>query len=99
MHGPEAHPGEPLLTSRFNLGRAGLAINTLALCFLFLAFVMLFFPAAPHPDGVSMNWSVLIYGVVIIFSLIYYYLHGRHAYVVPVECIKKTSEETSRMVL
>lgn len=80
---------EPLLTSRFSLGRAGLAINILALCFLFLAFVMLFFPAAPHPDGLSMNWSVLIYGIVVISSLIYYYLHGRHAYVGPVEYIDK----------
>ncbi|OCK91723.1 uncharacterized protein K441DRAFT_199711 [Cenococcum geophilum 1.58] len=52
--------GEPLLTSRFSLGRTRLTINILALCFLFLVFVMIFFPAAPHPDGVfsSMElWS------------------------------------------
>lgn len=75
--------GEPLLTSRFSLGRAGLTINILALRFLFLAPVMMFFPDAPHSDGVfpSMElWS---------FSLTYYYLDGGHVYVGPVEYINK----------
>ncbi|OCK79331.1 amino acid transporter [Lepidopterella palustris CBS 459.81] len=80
---------EPLLSSRFSLGKAGLPVNIIALCFLALAFVMLFFPATPKPNGVTMNWSVLIYGVVVIFALVYYYFTGRYAYVGPVEYINK----------
>jgi choline transport protein len=47
--------GKPLPRSRFSLGRAGLAINIIAMCFLSVSWVMLFFPAAPDPDPKSMN--------------------------------------------
>lgn len=80
--------GEALLPSRFKLGRAGIVINALALCFLSLAFIFLFFPAAPHPTPQSMNWSCLMYGFILTFSLIYYYVWGRHNYVGPVEYVK-----------
>lgn len=80
--------GEPLLPSRFNLGRAGIVINAIALCFLSLAFIFLFFPAAPHPTPQNMNWSCLMYGFILCFSLIYYYIWGRHNYVGPVEYVK-----------
>src|SRR5436190_616750 len=48
---------EPLLPSRFSLGKAGLAVNIISLCFLALVFVMLLFPATPHPAPAAMNWS------------------------------------------
>ncbi|KAK0258352.1 hypothetical protein LTR91_024500 [Friedmanniomyces endolithicus] len=54
------------------------------MCFLVVAFVFLFFPAAPHPDAAGMNWGILIYGFVVIFALSYYYIRGRHQYDGPV---------------
>jgi choline transport protein len=80
--------GEKLLPSRFNLGRSGIAINTIAIAFLSLAFVFLFFPAAPHPTAESMNWSILMFGSIVVFSLVYYYVYGRYSYVGPVELVK-----------
>ena len=80
--------GEALLPSRFSLGAAGIFVNAIALAFLSLAFVFLFFPAAPHPTAASMNWSSLLFGFIIGFSLIYYYIWGRHRYVGPVELVK-----------
>jgi choline transport protein len=80
--------GEPLPPSRFTLGRAGLYVNIVALCFLSVAFVILFFPAAPHPTVQSMNWASLIFGSVVIFAGVYYYFRGRHNYVGPVEFVK-----------
>lgn len=56
--------GEPFPTSgRFSLGKAGYAVNAIAFAFLTLAWVMLFFPTAPNPGAVGMNWSVVIFGV------------------------------------
>ncbi|KAI7780613.1 hypothetical protein LA080_015896 [Diaporthe eres] len=80
--------GEALLPSRFSLGRIGFLVNGLALLFLGVAFIFLFFPAAPDPTPASMNWSCLLFGFILGFSLIYYWIWGRHVYVGPVEYIK-----------
>jgi choline transport protein len=80
--------GEVLLPSRFDLGRVGILVNGVALLFLSVAFVFCFFPSAPNPSPEGMNWCSLIIGFVLLFSLIYYYLFGRHHYVGPVEYIK-----------
>jgi choline transport protein len=82
---------EELLPSRFDLGRAGLPVNIIALCFLVVAFVLAFFPTAPHPNAASMNWTVLITGFTIGVALLYYYFRGQHTYLGPVEYVKKLS--------
>jgi choline transport protein len=79
---------EPLLPSRFSLGKFGIPVNIIALSFLSLAFVFLYFPAAPRPSAETMNWSSLIYGSIIMTSLGYYWIWGRHTYVGPVEYVK-----------
>ncbi|GAB7356488.1 hypothetical protein MBLNU459_g7247t2 [Dothideomycetes sp. NU459] len=81
--------GEPLLPCQFSLGKWGLPINLTALLFLTVAFVLLFFPGAPHPDAAAMNWTILIYGVTWIGCLAYYYFKGRHVYKGPVAYILK----------
>lgn len=81
--------GEPLLPSKFNLGKFGLPINIIAVLFLFFLWVFTFFPTAPNPKVADMNWTVLGYGVVLIFALVYYVLHGRHVYAGPVEYVHK----------
>ncbi|KAF2747782.1 amino acid transporter [Sporormia fimetaria CBS 119925] len=80
---------ENLLPSRFNLGKAGIWINGGAVVYLVLAFVFSFFPLFPHPTPDLMNWNILIYAVVVIFSLIYFVLKGKKEYVGPVEYINK----------
>lgn len=80
--------GEALLPSRFSLGKFGVMVNGMALLFLGVAFIFLFFPAAPNPTPASMNWSFLLFGFIVGFSLIYYWIWGRHVYVGPVEYIK-----------
>lgn len=81
--------GNPLPKSKFSLGRLGLPINLFSEVTLAVFFVFCFFPTIPDPDAAGMNWSILIYGVVIIWSLAYYALWGRHTYVGPVEYIRK----------
>ncbi|KAK4981162.1 hypothetical protein LTR28_003411 [Elasticomyces elasticus] len=76
--------------TKFDLGYwGGNIVNIIAIWFLVLAFLMLFFPAVPNPNAASMNWAILIFGVIVIFFLVYYYIKGRHDYEGPVEYIRK----------
>lgn len=81
--------GNPLPKSKFSLGKWGLPINIVSLALLILFFVLAFFPSAPNPDIASMNWSILVYGAVILFCMVYFYFRGRHRYVGPVEYVMK----------
>ncbi|ORY59965.1 amino acid/polyamine transporter I [Pseudomassariella vexata] len=80
---------QPLLPSKFSLGRWGLAVNIASEVFLVIVFVLAFFPQIPAPDTVAMNWNILIYGVVVVFSMVYYFFSGRHKYAGPVEYVRK----------
>lgn len=81
--------GEPLLPSKFSLGRAGIWINGLSVLYLCIAFIFAFFPTFPHPTPDLMNWNILIYGTVVVFSLVYFVIKGRKVYVGPVEYLNK----------
>ncbi|KAK8094228.1 amino acid transporter [Apiospora hydei] len=79
----------PLPRSRFDLGRAGLPINLAALAFLVVMFPFLFFPTAPNPSPADMNWSCLVYSVVVVFAMMYYFFRSRYVYQGPVEYVRK----------
>ncbi|KAK8059088.1 hypothetical protein PG996_009018 [Apiospora saccharicola] len=81
--------GQPLLPSKFPLGRRGLPINCMAILFLFIAFVFAFFPPVPKPTPDLMNWNILVYGVSVVGSLLYYVVWARKRYVGPVEYVRK----------
>ena len=80
---------EPLPHARWSLGRAGLPCNIIAVLFLLLVYVFAFFPLASPVTVETMNWSILLYGAVVIFSLVYFYAYGRHAYQGPVVLVNK----------
>lgn len=82
--------GEPLLPSQFNLGRAGVFINAIALCFLVLAFVFPFFPLNKDPTPAQMNWNVLVTGFTMLVALIYYAIKGRKTYTGPVTYVRRS---------
>jgi choline transport protein len=81
--------GEPLLPSRFSLGRAGLAINTIALCFLAVAFVFPFFPLTKNPSPADMNWNILVTGFTLAVAVVYYLLRARKTYTGPVLNVRR----------
>ena len=84
---------EPLLPSKFNLGKTGgLALNIFAEIFLLFAFVLTFFPGDVNPTPAEMNWAILVYGATIIGALLYYFFKGRHVYDGPVEYVRKLQE-------
>ena len=80
---------KPIRRVYFSLGRWGLLVNMLSLMFLALAFVFVLFPPMRNPDTQSMNWSIVIFTGILLFSVSYYYYGGARAkYVAPIELIK-----------
>ncbi|KAH8808489.1 amino acid/polyamine transporter I [Xylogone sp. PMI_703] len=62
----------------------GPIVNAVALIYAILALFFSFFPATSTVTPVSMNWSCLIYGASIIFSVLFYLLFGKHGYKWPI---------------
>jgi len=81
--------GEALLPSRFSLGRAGTVVNGIALCYLLVCFPFFFFPTMPNPALIDMNWTCVLFSAAVMFSMVYYYLHGKHTYEGPVAYVKQ----------
>ncbi|PTD12956.1 putative amino-acid permease [Fusarium culmorum] len=81
-----------LLPSKFSLGRWGLAINIASEVFLVVVFVLAFMPGNPNPAPSEMNWSIVMYAGVAIFSVVYYIFRGRHRYEGPVAYVRKLEQ-------
>ncbi|KZN93598.1 putative amino-acid permease [Penicillium chrysogenum] len=75
--------------SRFSLGIFGLPVNVFSLAWLCFAIIFTFFPTANHPTLVDMNWSILVFGAVVIFAIALYIVHGRRVYRAPVTQVRK----------
>lgn len=68
----------------------GLFVNLIAVGWLCLILVIAFFPGVPEPllTLKYMNWSVVVWGAVIVFSIVYFAVWARKRYVGPVEYVR-----------
>jgi len=91
--------GEPIPHRKWSLGKAGMAINIAALCWLFPVLVFTLFPSTVPvtPDG--MNWGCLLFGFMVLFASGYYVIKGRHVYVSPRERLRRDLEDDVPMAL
>jgi choline transport protein len=81
---------QPMLPAKFTLSKpVGLVLNGFSLVFLVFVYVFSFFPGVVDPTVAEMNWSILIYGAVIGFALLHYFISARHVYDGPVEYVRK----------
>ncbi|CRK31778.1 hypothetical protein BN1708_005578 [Verticillium longisporum] len=71
----------PLLPSKFRL-----------VVFLVAIFVLAFMPPTPNPTLDMMNWNILIYSVIALFSLAYYLVRGTHQYEGPVAYVRTLAQ-------
>jgi amino acid transporter len=81
--------GEALPAARWSLGRAGTAINIIALVFLIPFFIFCFFPTATPVQPDTMNWNILMFGAISLWATGYYVVKGRKVYVPPVTIVKR----------
>lgn len=61
-------------------------INTAFAC-LYTAFLLFwsFWPQASNPSAAELNWSVVVYGSVLVFSIVWYVARARHYFKGPIK--------------
>ncbi|MCJ1310300.1 hypothetical protein MMC25_003962 [Agyrium rufum] len=65
-------------------GLWGIAINAFAVAYMLLIFFFSFWPASTPVAAADMNYSVLILGSVVLFSVVYYVVWARKVYKGPI---------------
>jgi choline transport protein len=68
----------------FSLGRAGIPIIIGSLIYSMVGIFFSFWPEDSVVDAHSMNWSIVVSGAMFLFSLVFWFTHGRKAYTGPV---------------
>jgi choline transport protein len=68
----------------FKLGRAGTPITIFAIIYSVIGIFFSFWPATIQVTAQSMNWSVAVFGGVLIFSMVFWVAHGRKIYKGPI---------------
>ena len=71
---------QPLPPARWTMGRAGPAVNILALIYTAWAFFWSFWPVEPHPDPETFNWAISVFIAVMLIACFEYVVHGRKHY-------------------
>lgn len=74
----------------------GIAVNIFGILYLIVLTIFSFFPTAVMPSAADMNWSSFMFGVVMLFSIAWYYIGGREEYngpIIEVELDQAGSQE------
>lgn len=67
----------------FRLKRAGIPITVAAMLYTIFGTFFSFWPFTPNVDARSMNYSSLLYGATVVFSVVFYFLRARKTYTGP----------------
>jgi choline transport protein len=81
--------GEPLPPSRFSLGKFGIPINLFAVFYVTVACIASFFPVVNSTAVADMNWSVVMFGGVLVIACVDYVFRGKKHYIEPVKHLNK----------
>ena len=78
-------PGKELTWGPWRIpGVLGIVTNSLAIVYLIIVFFFSLWPPENHPTAATMNYSSLMFGGTMIFSVLYYYFRARNVYTGPV---------------
>ena len=84
LHKRLTTPSSALPWGPFKLGRAGVPITVVAIAYSVLGAFFSVWPTTARPSAQNMNYCVLVYGAVILFSILFWIFHGRKHYKGPV---------------
>jgi len=78
-------PGKELTWGPWRVpGVFGIMTNSFAIVYLIIIFFFSLWPPQNHPTAATMNYSSLMFGGTMMFSVIYYFFRARHVYTGPV---------------
>ncbi|KAL4963419.1 amino acid/polyamine transporter I [Aspergillus stella-maris] len=75
---------EPLPYGPWTMGRLGLPINLISVCYLGFTCMFLVFPPYQPVTPENMNYAVVVFGAVCVVSGLYWFVRGRKVYKGPV---------------
>lgn len=81
--------GAPLPPRRWSLGKYGLAINIVAVCFVLPMFIFAFFPLTREVNRETLNYASVMFVACLSIAVVYYLIKGRHVYDGPVALVKR----------
>jgi choline transport protein len=79
---------ETLPLCRWSLGRAGIAINIIALLYAAFAFFWCFWPSTTPVDLDTVNWSPVMFVGVMVIAMVLFVFRGRKVYQGPVVTVE-----------
>lgn len=68
----------------FTLGKYGTPINIFSIVYTVFIIFFSFWPMSREVSPETMNWSVLVFGSVLILSTLFWFAHGRKVYTGPI---------------
>jgi len=68
----------------FKLGRFGVPVYIISIIYSIIGGFFSFFPPSSKVTLVSMNWSIAVFGGVLIISIVHWFFHARHVYTGPI---------------
>ena len=78
------HQDDSLRWGPFRLGRFGVPVNVFSIIYSIIGIFFSFWPPSIDPSPAKMNWSITVYGGVLIFCLCFWFVHGRKVYTGPI---------------
>ena len=76
--------GEEVRMGPWTLGKFGLPVNIISVCFLIISVIFSFFPPAVPVTLETMNWSCVMFGGIVILGIAWYAAFGRKQYHGPI---------------
>ncbi|KAF9874369.1 amino acid permease family [Colletotrichum karsti] len=64
----------------FQLGRIGPVVNGISLVYCAVTTVFFFFPSEPNPAPADMNYAIVVFSIILIFSVGFWFTKGRQTY-------------------
>ncbi|KAL8677608.1 MAG: hypothetical protein Q9224_007180 [Gallowayella concinna] len=72
-----------LVYGPFHMGRAGVPVIVLSIIYSVIGIFFSFWPPTSTVDAVTMNWVIVVFGGALLFSLLFWVIHGRKVYTGP----------------
>ncbi|CAG8981811.1 hypothetical protein HYALB_00004754 [Hymenoscyphus albidus] len=77
-------PASEMSWGSFKLGKLGVPITIAAMIYTIIALFFSFWPTSPTVSPATMNYNALIFGVALLFCVVYWFIAGRKVYIGPI---------------
>ena len=84
LHKRLTTPEQEIRWGLFKLGRYGVPITIFSIIYSVIGTFFSFWPPSPEPTPETMNWSIAVFGGLMVFCVIFWYTHAHKIYKGPI---------------